>query len=147
MAAVKVLGPILSVISQSTDFSQVQHPKKLLQELSGEFLGVSASSEAEFAMSNPTTQAWFGHNWGTANRDGSSYLGCIHLLGSTVLALAEPSSTVSRNRVCALAVAALAKDVNLRNMLDQCRAQAERGMSKSDSSAEEGEKSDEGVKE
>jgi hypothetical protein len=131
-AVLQLLAPILDVLFQARTEKKeiyVKHPKKIMQEMGGELLELSSASEADFAASKGEVPVWFGSKWGTADRDGTSYIASIEVLGSTILAVSDPSVVVARNRACALITATLERDHTLLNRLQACRVKVESNIS------------------
>jgi hypothetical protein len=131
-AVLRLLAPILKVLLQARaekNEMYVKHPKKIMQEMGGELLELSSASEADFAASKAEVPVWFGTKWGTAERDGTSYIASIEVLGSTILAVSDPSVVVARNRACALITATLERDQSLLNRLQACRVKVESNIS------------------
>jgi hypothetical protein len=131
-AVVHLLSPILRVLLKSRDEKTdlyVKHPKKIMQEMGGELLELYSATEADFAVSKQGTPVWFGKSWGRADREGSSYIASIEFLGSTILALSDPSALVARNRACALMVTALEKNPGILKRLQATRVKVESGVS------------------
>jgi hypothetical protein len=131
-AVLQILAPILDILFQARIEKKeiyVKHPKKIMQEMGGELLELSSASEADFAASKADVPVWFGTKWGTADREGTSYIASIGVLGSTILAVSDPSVVVARNRACALITATLERNRKLLNRLHACRVKVESNIS------------------
>ena len=130
-ATLQVLDPIISFLRQARRDRRevsVKHPKKVLQEMGGEILELSSATESEFALSRGHTLVWFGRHMGEADREGSNYIASIELLGSCVLALADGSPVVARNRACALMVVFLENNPEIFARFKKCRYDIESNM-------------------
>ena len=133
-ATLQVLDPILSFLQKARRDQRevsVKHPKKVLQEMGGELFELSSAAESDFALSRDSARVWFGRHMGEADREGCNYIASIELLGSCVLALADVSPVVARNRACAMMVAFLEKNQEVLARFKQCRYNVESTMLKS----------------
>jgi hypothetical protein len=131
-AVVHLMTPVLNVLlkarSENRDIS-LKHPKKMMQEMGGEILELSSSTESEFAVSSPGTDVLFGYKWDNVTTEGNKFIATVELLGSAILALADPSATVGRNKACALIVSTLQTYPDLRARVQLCRANVESDLS------------------
>ena len=148
-ATLQILDPILGYLKEvqgeQKDVS-VKHPKKVLQEMGGEILELLSAEESDFALqqlqsagedndeennsssSCTTTKVWFGKYMDVADKEGSNYIASIELLGTCILALADVSPIVARNRVCAMMVAFLERNPDILSRFKACRYNVESNM-------------------
>ena len=133
-AVIQLISPILRVFlkahKENKHFYVLKHPKKSLQELGGELLELYSFNEADFCVSKPATPVWFGAKPGKADPEGSNYIALVECIGSAVLAIADSSSLVARNRACSLLVASLEKNPDLMNRLSSARVKLESQISR-----------------
>ena len=155
-ATLQILDPILGYLKEvqgeQKDVS-VKHPKKVLQEMGGEILELLSAEESDFALqqlqsagedndeqnnssSCTTTKVWFGKYMDVADKEGSNYIASIELLGTCILALADVSPIVARNRVCAMMVAFLERNPEILSRFKACRYNVESSMFQQDSDDE-----------
>jgi hypothetical protein len=133
-ASTKILTPMYAVIQdiQTKDSGIVMmHPRKALQEMGGSVLELKVMREDKFAAFNPETPVWVGKRWGNAQLDGTTrFIGCIECLGTSIVAVSDPSSDVAGNRACAMAAEILRRDLGLLARLKTVRAMVERNSSR-----------------
>lgn len=131
----------------------MKHPKKSLQEMSGQILEVIVCSEHEFASSfdyeedreyednvvtrtsmfPSTPQILHKNEWrnamrGNRARTESCCVSFVSILGRPLVAVADESSTVVRNRASSLVAEALEQHTNLLNRVGKCRSTVESGL-------------------
>lgn len=113
-AALFVLRPILNAVSKELNDEdqsvlkhkahRMMHPKQGVHELAGRFLQVRSWREEVFATQYSDCPVWRGSQWGPPNRQSNGAVGQVLCCGLNVVAVAEGTSHVAKNRACALAV-------------------------------------------
>lgn len=130
----------------------MKHPKKSLQEMTGQMLEVIICSEHEFASSfdydednefedNIVTetatapsipQILHKNEWRNPARgrgeSESCYVSFVSILGRPLVAVAEESIIVARNRASSLVREAIARHPELENRMAKCRSKVESGL-------------------
>jgi dsRNA-specific ribonuclease len=132
-AVLQLLSPILQVLLKAQRENRkisLMHPKKVMQEMGGEMLELNASTESDFAGES-STDVLFGSNWGHAKSESSNYISTVEVMGSTVVAVSDPSLSVARNKACALVVGALQSNSALTAKLQSYRTKVESSFSRS----------------
>lgn len=130
-AALKMMTPILNVLLRAKKVNRtivLKHPKKILQEMSGELVDVKISPEADFAITEEDTTVLFPNGkWRRASKHGNSFVGSISILGKTLVGLSDPSPSVGKNKTCALMVSTLNKNPELGDRIHLVRSRVESG--------------------
>uniref|UniRef100_A0A448ZDB2 Dicer-like protein 1 n=1 Tax=Pseudo-nitzschia multistriata TaxID=183589 RepID=A0A448ZDB2_9STRA len=154
-ATLKLMSPIFSVIKKASDdgierFGEVlraiKHPKKSLQEISGQIFQVIVCSEHEFASFFeyedeivPTStaaplvpQILHKNEWRNPARGNGEHEGCyvsfISMLGYPLVAVADESITDARNRASSLMREAIQCNPTLQNRIKKYRSIVERNL-------------------
>lgn len=120
-SALYVLEPVLEALSAKVTVDDsgiakaragtMMQPKQVLSQTAN-FLRVRVTNEHDFAARFPS-QVWEQQGWKQASQDGDNAVCHISCCGINVLAIAEPSSTVARNRACAVISEVLARNPDL----------------------------------
>lgn len=113
--ALFILRSVLSVVKKQlcdndpnllkSQTREMMHPKQVIHEMAGRHLQVRTCREDVFAIQNKNCPVWRGNSWGFPNQQSSSSIGQVICSGMSVLAVAESTSVVAKNRACSLAVA------------------------------------------
>jgi len=122
-AAVALLRPVLEVISNCRGEIDLEHPKKRLQEMAGSLLVVDTMWEDTFPEDVPLVD---GSLWRYADPYGTHAIGYVHFMDKILVAVADPSRAVARNKACAVMVQILASKTALQHQLHDLRSSVER---------------------
>ncbi len=122
----------------------IKHPKKNLQEMSGQLLDVMVCTENDFVSSyherdeNSTTNfpipqilergEWRNAVRGIETRGDSCQVAFISILGRPLLVVADESITVAKNRASSLVREAIEHRPELQKRLAECRSNVECGL-------------------
>ena len=139
------------VASLNTFLKTMKHPKKSLQEMTGQLLDVMVCSEHDFfssydcqdddesdensTMTNSSNQAMpqilHRDEWRNVTR-GSGSESCnvsfVSILGTPLVVVADESITVARNRATSLVREAIERHPELANRMAKCRSKVESGL-------------------
>jgi hypothetical protein len=128
-AAIQLMSPVFGVLKNTTKGSKgsslskiVKHPKKALQEMTGELVEISSCTESQFRSSFPEEPVLFKNRWKLAANDESCYVSFTRILGSVVVAVADESLAVTRNRVSSLMQQIIEGRDDLMRRLATCRS-------------------------
>lgn len=143
-----LMAPIFKVLLKARNEGKeisLKHPKKVMQELGGDLFELSSSRESDFFAihANRSTDILCDKKWNKAHPDGGNFVATVELLGSTMLAVSDPSATVGRNRACYLITNTLQTKPELLAQLHAVRTKVERGVYLAAHSTEASEKNDE----
>lgn len=131
-AAQTVLAPLYDALlerkANAMDI-QLMHPKKALQELAGETLEMQTKWESEWAEQvDGTTRVLEGKNWRPVDPMNTNVVAYLRFMGSTVMAVSSPSSSVACSQVCAVMVSLLRRNkAGVLDRLQRLRHHVERG--------------------
>ena len=156
-ATMHLMSSVFSVFKQASEEGEggldaflkiMKHPKKSLQEMTGQLLEVMVCSEHEFAssfdddegedtiaMSTTTFPAipqilhkdeW--RNVGGGGGSESCYVSFVSLLGRPLVVVADESITVARNKASSLVREAIERNPGLQNRMAKCRSTVESGL-------------------
>ena len=126
----------------------MKHPKKSLQEMTGQLLDITVCSEHDFAsvydnqesdeldsytVKQSRPQILYKDKWRTPTHwngrgDDSCYVAFVSILGHPLVAVADESVTVARNRASSLAREAIERHPEIENRMAKCRSKVESGM-------------------
>jgi hypothetical protein len=120
----------------------MKHPKKALQEMTGQLLEVMVCSEHEFASSflddeeNNITIPQILHKdeWRNPTRGGDGggndtcYVSFVSILGFPLVVVADESATVARNKASSLVREAIEQHSELKKRIGICRSKVESGL-------------------
>jgi hypothetical protein len=124
-ASIRLLKPILDVILQCGGDIDLEHPKKTLQELVGSLLVVDTMWEDAFLQDMPLVDSSL---WRFADPYGTQAIGYIHFMGTILLAVADPSRAVARNKACAIMIQVLTSKTDLLQRLQDLRYLVEKAL-------------------
>jgi hypothetical protein len=134
-ATLHLMNSVFQVIEKAAKESGVgvldkvmKHPKKLLQEISGELLEIVSCSEPKFATLYPEGRVLYRDTWRRPTNDVSCYVSFVKILGTLVVAVADESLVVSKNNVSALIAHALKANPDLIERFKICRSTVESGV-------------------
>ena len=154
-----MMSSVLSVFKQSLTAKEsgfdsflrvMKHPKKSLQEMTGQLLEVMVCMEHEFAssfieeeenivsatMSSAVIpQILHKNEWRNPVPSGdggdgvdTSYVSFVSILGSPIIAVADESITVARNKASSLVREAIERQSELEKRMASCRSKVESGL-------------------
>jgi hypothetical protein len=132
----------------TTFLKTMKHPKKSLQEMTGQLLNVIVCSENDFAtsynddddddklddisiMKSSIPQILHKDEWrNPAHGRGSdsSQVAFVSILGHPLVAVADESVNVARNRASSLVREAIERNPELENRIAKCRSKVESGL-------------------
>jgi len=127
-AALTILAPICEALSKWKDegrYIDLAHPKKTMQELVGSLLLLSSTWEDNFATSTSARQVLEGNSWRPVDPYNSNAVGHVDMNHSTLVAVADASVSVARNRACGIIVALLRSNPALMEKLGDLRRRVE----------------------
>jgi hypothetical protein len=151
-----LMSSVLSVFKQASSegtpglttlLKTMKHPKKSLQEMTGQLLNVMVCSEHDFAssyddddddklddtyiMKSSIPQILHKDEWrNPAHGRGSdsSQVAFVSILGHPLVAVADESINVARNRASSLVREAIERHPELENRMAKCRSKVESGL-------------------
>jgi hypothetical protein len=125
----------------------MKHPKKSLQEMTGQLLDVMVCSEHDFVssydddeenednhiLSSSIPQILHKNEWRNAARgsrtgNDSPHVAFVSILGCPLVVVADESITVARNRASSLVREAIERNPELENRMAKCRSKVESGL-------------------
>jgi dsRNA-specific ribonuclease len=136
-AALQMLDPVLQVVEEAIKenaidllFRFMQHPKRSLQEMAGEVLDLQCFQEAKSAshISDSSYIMLKGLCW-NASKDGLFHVAAVKILGSTLVAVASESISISSTTAALLVTQALHDNLPLLQRIKKCQAHLARGSS------------------
>ncbi len=143
-ATLQLMSPVFSVLTNCTQVETesalnwvLKHPKKALQEMAGELIEISSCTLSQFQRLFPNDRVLFKNRWTTATNDESCHVSFSKILGSLVVAVADESLAVTRNKVSSLTTQMIQGSHDLVGRLAKCRSRIERGLSNADGSIKE----------
>jgi hypothetical protein len=141
-ATLRLLIPVLNVLTTGTPKTKegalrwvMRHPKKALQEMAGELIEISSCTLRQFQRLFPSTPVLLKNQWITSSGatarsyDESYHVSFSKILGSIVVAVADESLVVTRNKVAAVTTQMIQGRNGLLGRLTKCRSRIERGLS------------------
>jgi len=135
-AATQILSPVLRVVDNATKENGVgilrrmmKHPKKSLQEMAGELFDINTCVESRFTASSRALYHILhkGH-WRHPANDESCHVSCVTLLGTPIVAVADESLAISKNRASALIFHAIDRNPDMKERINRLRSNVERGI-------------------
>ena len=151
-ATMQMMSPVFSVFKQTLTekgggidafLKVMKHPKKSLQEMTGQLLEVMVCSEHEFASSfldddkeNSITMPQILHKdeWrnpmrgGDGGRNVTCYVSFVSILGFPLVIVADENATVARNKASSLVREAIERHSELKKRIGTCRSKVESGL-------------------
>jgi dsRNA-specific ribonuclease len=127
-AAQKFFGPVFEIVKgAATDNGSLirilKHPKRALQEMTGELLDLTSLNEATFAATFPDwNRVLYSERWERPMDEGTSHVSAVTILDSPVVAVADESLSISKNQACLLFLKALEDNSNLALRLARCQS-------------------------
>eukprot|EP00980_Cylindrotheca_fusiformis_P003138 scaffold721_cov131-Cylindrotheca_fusiformis.AAC.28 len=123
-ACLRFMSPLLNVLLEAQSLKKeirLKHPRKAITEIAGDLFEIHVESEPYFALAAPKVDVLFqGGNWGPAKKESDSFVASVTILGSILLAVADPSARVAKNKVCAIVVTAVETNPRLLDRLQTC---------------------------
>ncbi|KAG7344127.1 RNA helicase ERCC4-like protein [Nitzschia inconspicua] len=128
-AAKKILAPIFEIVistameSKSTLVNTLMHPKRALQEVTGELLDLTSTNEVACASNaSDSIRVLYHERWDHPNHHGASNISTLTFLNNPIIGVADESLSISRNRACLLIVQALNEHPKLKERVAQCQS-------------------------
>jgi dsRNA-specific ribonuclease len=129
-AALRILRPVLSLAKETSLF--IQHPKTILQHLTGELMSVVVDTESEYCASQDEL-LWTGNKWRKAHQGRQQSVSRLQCGGVELPAVVGRSPNAATNHAYASVLAVLRSKPKLLN-----RFKAIRGKIQSDDNQEDG---------
>lgn len=129
-AARSVLGPIchaLTTLKQEDKAIQLMHPRKALQELTGELVELRMAWESDFIkLCGGTMKVLEGIHLRLVDPLSTNAVAYLCFMDSMLVAVSSRSANVARNHVCSLFVHALRRKPHFVERLSKLRYNVER---------------------
>lgn len=127
-AAQKMLAPVFDIVASGDDddgslLENLKHPKRTLQEYTGELADLMSLNEVAFTSMFPDCKRVLHHDrWDCPTKDGTSHISVVTLLGTCIVGVADESLSISKNQASMLLVKALEENPELKERVAICQS-------------------------
>lgn len=140
-ATMHLMSPVFNLLTNGTHETKesvlqwvMRHPKQALNQMAGDLIEISSCTLHQYQSIFPNTPVLFKDRWitthgATSNNDELCHVSFSTMLGSLVVAVADESLAVARNKVSSLTTQMIQGRNGLIGRLAKCRSKIERGLS------------------
>ncbi len=129
-AALKALAPAFGIVKiavenhdMDTLHRVIKHPKRFLQETTGELLELKSFSESKYALLYPNSSSILHKcHWRLPANDETGYVSTVKLLNIVLIAVGDESHSIARTQAASLVAQVLERNPDLKNRLIDCQS-------------------------